>query len=1371
MRPQSAVTHPHSSRAHARGAAFAVATACLALLTSCGESIAPLPLSTAANLTALTSGSGVCQAPGADLVGWWGGEGTAADLSGGARHGAFVGAAKFASGKVGQAFLLDGTNYVRINDDPAWRFGSGGFTVELWAQLDPSQDPGAAVFVAHDTTSSSRKWIFWLHTQGHNSVLRGIPALRLHTSAFQSNGTFFGADIAASPFAPAPGQWYHLAITREPVIMGGRVQLYINGNPVATQGDPWGEIADASPASLWIGAAETIQPRFKGLLDEVSIYRRALSASEIRAIATAEASGKCTSYTSGIVAAQPGGAVREDASAEFRAVAGWAPRPDTESQMTYQWTFGDGSVGSGAIVNHVYSDPGQFAITLVVTDADGHRSESTANVVVEGVYAPQPAGLVGWWRGEGSAVDFSGGARHGAFVGAAKYASGKVGQAFLLDGTNYVRINDDPAWRFGSGGFTVELWAQLDPSQDPGAAVFVAHDTTSSSRKWIFWLHTQGHNSVLRGTPALRLHTATFQSNGTFFGADIAASPFSPTPSQWYHLAITREPVITGGRVQLYINGNPVATQGDPWGDMADASPASLWIGAAETIRPTFKGLLDEVSIYRRALSATEIRALATSSLGKSTTVQNHAPTANAGGSYGAAEGTMITFNGSGSDADGDQLTYDWDFGDGGTATGATATHTYINDGHFTTRLRVSDGVSEVFDSTDVIISNAAPTVGLVTDSPITEGKTVINIGQTLVATAFPKDAGSADGPWQYRFVWGDGADVTGSVADFAGIQQRHTYTAAGTYAMRVTVTDAGGAEGVATLSVRVNTPPQAKPRASYVGTEAKPILFAHDSYDADSDALRFVWEFGDGATSTEAQPSHAYSDNGTYAVTLTVHDGVVSHSATSQAIVANEIPSAAVSAPASVLEGSAFQLSAIAIGDVPADASTLHFAFDCGAGYGTSTSYATAGTATSITCPAVPDGPVASTVRVRAFDKDGGVSMESSRSVSVQNVAPSVALAASTTTPSVGQSVSFTGSFTDAGVSDDPWRYQIEWGDGTSEFATLAQQGTVPPGTHSYRGQGSYVVKLTVTDKDGASGVSSVNLTVAAGAPTAGAAITRWTPMPKVVNGQLMGVWGRSSTEVYAVGFSGTVLRYDGVAWRFMQGGSGANLWDIWGPATADGQPTTAFAVGAAGTIMRYDGSRWLNMSSGSGAELTSVWGTSSNNVYAVGGSGTILRYDGSSWRATASGTNSLFYRVWGSSASDVYAVGMETIIHFDGTAWSKVATSTNGIMYRGVWGTSSSNVYAVGSNGTIMHFDGSKWKKEPVPYPVSGAQFIDVWGTSATNVYVTGLQGVILRFDGIRWTQMTSATGENLEDIWGWSGSDAFVVGANGTILRGSQ
>jgi hypothetical protein len=57
---------------------------------------------------------------------------------------------------------------------------------------------------------------------------------------------------------------------------------------------------------------------------------------------------------------------------------------------------------------------------------------------------PPPAGLVGWWRGEGDATD-SAGANEGTIQGAVSFGPGMVGQAFSFNGSGTVSVPDSPA--------------------------------------------------------------------------------------------------------------------------------------------------------------------------------------------------------------------------------------------------------------------------------------------------------------------------------------------------------------------------------------------------------------------------------------------------------------------------------------------------------------------------------------------------------------------------------------------------------------------------------------------------------------------------------------------------------------------------------------------------------------------------------------------------------------------------------------------------------------------------------------------------------------------------------------------------------------
>ena len=90
-----------------------------------------------------------------------------------------------------------------------------------------------------------------------------------------------------------------------------------------------------------------------------------------------------------------------------------------------------------------------------------------------------------------------------------------------------------------------------------------------------------------------------------------------------------------------------------------------------------------------------------------------------------------------------------------------------------------------------------------------------------------------------------------------------------------------------------------------------------------------------------------------------------------------------------------------------------------------------------------------------------------------------------------------------------------------------------------------------------------------------------------------------------------------------------------VWGSS-----PNNVFAVGYSGTILHFDGAVWSEMSSGTSNTLKDIWGSSEDDVYAVGANGTILHYDGSNWAPMTSGTYYHFEGVWGSSANDVFAV-----------------------------------------------------------------------------------------------------------------------------------
>jgi hypothetical protein len=212
----------------------------------------------------------------------------------------------------------------------------------------------------------------WIVTKGNTSWrLMGVPGAK--TVVFYASGTT-NLSLMASTRNVNDGQWHHVA----GVYDGTNISLYVDGTLDVSQPDTGSILQNNQPVEIGqiAGAAGDI---FNGLIDEVSIYHRALSASEIAAIYNAGGSGKCPLPPTILVQPTNQTAAMGN-TATFSVTASGTP------PLFYQWSFNGTNNISGATTNSLTLTNVQFsqagAYSVMVANAGGSVASSNAILTV-----------------------------------------------------------------------------------------------------------------------------------------------------------------------------------------------------------------------------------------------------------------------------------------------------------------------------------------------------------------------------------------------------------------------------------------------------------------------------------------------------------------------------------------------------------------------------------------------------------------------------------------------------------------------------------------------------------------------------------------------------------------------------------------------------------------------------------------------------------------------------------------------------------------------------------------------------------------------------------------------------------------------------
>jgi hypothetical protein len=287
-------------------------------------------------------------------------------------------------------------------------------------------------------------------------------------------------------------------------------------------------------------------------------------------------------------------------TATFTAVAGGTP------PLHYQWSFNTTNIVGATnatltLANVQLTNAGNYSV--LVTNAYGSTNSVNAVLTVNlpPPCDPPPSGLVAWWRAEGNAFD-SIGTNNGTPVGNLGYTTGEVGEAFVFNNsTSYIPLPASPSLNLGTnGGLTIEFWVKPNAyNVNVTGAPIVEWDSSSSDglSLWVgsglFYMgvkDTSGVQHVIQSANGLIVDTNHFQ-----------------------HVAGTYDK--GSGLAVLYLNGTAVVTNN--FGSLTPQTTYPTYhlnIGR-RTGQPigngdTYGGLMDELSLYTRALSASEVQAI-----------------------------------------------------------------------------------------------------------------------------------------------------------------------------------------------------------------------------------------------------------------------------------------------------------------------------------------------------------------------------------------------------------------------------------------------------------------------------------------------------------------------------------------------------------------------------------------------------------------------------------------------------------------------------------------------------------------------------------------------------------------------------------------
>ncbi|HWD77937.1 MAG TPA: LamG domain-containing protein, partial [Kribbella sp.] len=188
-------------------------------------------------------------------------------------------------------------------------------------------------------------------------------------------------------------------------------------------------------------------------------------------------------------------------------------------------------------------------------------------------------------------------AHNPAYVrGGATVAEGKFGNGLTLDGVDdYVEVPFDRSIDLGADDFTMMTWIKYG-STTGSHAILWAHRTGSGTTPQV-WLRAEPESKRIRALLSVDRFNVTVQSTSAY------------NDNQWHHVVLQR----ANGKLRLLVDGVEVGSATAPAGSVTagkEFGVQGIHVGQRVDGANRFQGSVDEVRVYRRALTDTELEQI-----------------------------------------------------------------------------------------------------------------------------------------------------------------------------------------------------------------------------------------------------------------------------------------------------------------------------------------------------------------------------------------------------------------------------------------------------------------------------------------------------------------------------------------------------------------------------------------------------------------------------------------------------------------------------------------------------------------------------------------------------------------------------------------